>query len=67
MAALPDGYDGEFGPGLKAQIINLYHDLKMTELNIQKFLKSAGVSIRLKTKTRFTKKKKQLSKRGFFP
>jgi len=45
LAPLPNGYVGEFGPTIKALIISLYHDLKVTESNIHKFLTNHGTHI----------------------
>lgn len=45
IATLPEGYVGEFGPGIRALIISLYRDSKMTEPAIARFLKTFGVSI----------------------
>jgi hypothetical protein len=44
-AVLPKGYDGEFGPAIKALIISLYHDLKVTESNIHKLVTNHGIYI----------------------
>ena len=63
IATLPEGYVGEFGPGIRALIISLYRDSKMTEPAIARFLKTFGVSIANSTISRmmfFIKKKKTL-------
>jgi len=31
LAELPDGYEGEFGPGIKALVISLYYGSNMTQ------------------------------------
>jgi hypothetical protein len=53
MATLPAGYEGEFGPNIKALIISLYHKSKMTEPNIVEFLKDHEVVIGSSTISRF--------------
>ena len=45
LAPLPPGYDGEFGPKVKAMAIKLYFDSNMTERNILDLLKDAEVKI----------------------
>lgn len=45
IAKLPDGYQGEFGPGIRSLIINLYRDSGMTESAIARFFKTFGVQI----------------------
>jgi len=45
IAALPKGYDGEFGPGLKTWIVSLYHDSNMTEPALKRFLNTCGIII----------------------
>ena len=45
VAKLPDGYQGEFGPGIRSLVINLYRDAGMTEPAIARFFKTWGVSI----------------------
>jgi hypothetical protein len=53
LAPLPDGYQGEFGPNIKALIISLHYDAKMTEPAIAAFLKTHGVFISGSTVSRF--------------
>ena len=44
IAPIPDEYKGsEFGPGVKALVITLYRDAGMTELVIERFLKTCGL------------------------
>ena len=46
IAPIPDEYKGsEFGPGVKALVITLYRDAGMTELAIERFLKTCGLQI----------------------
>jgi regulator of replication initiation timing len=45
LASLPAGYEGEFGPGLRALIITLYHASGMTEPKIIEFLSHFKISI----------------------
>jgi hypothetical protein len=46
IAPMPSEYQGgEFGPGLKALVITLYRDSGMTELAIERFLKTFGLQI----------------------
>jgi len=45
LAPLPPGYDGEFGPKVKAMAIKLYFDSNMTERNILDLLQDAEVKI----------------------
>ena len=44
-AKLPEGYLGEFGPGIRALIISLYHDSGMTEPALERFFKTVGLQI----------------------
>ena len=45
LAALPAGYQGQFGPGLRALVISLYYASAMTEPKIIEFLSHFGLSI----------------------
>lgn len=45
LAALPDGYTGQFGPGVIAQILSLAHASGMSEPKIKDFLSTIGISI----------------------
>ena len=46
IAPMPDEYQGgEFGPGVKSLVIALYRDFGMTELAIERFLKTFGIQI----------------------
>ncbi len=45
IADLPNGYEGEFGPRLKALVLELHHDNKMTERSIHRFLSTHGIKI----------------------
>lgn len=45
LAPLPAGYQGQFGPGLRALVITLYYGAEMTEPKIIEFLSHFGLSI----------------------
>lgn len=45
MAAMPAGYEGEFGPGLKSLVLAFYHGSGMTEPKIGEFLEQFGTVI----------------------
>jgi hypothetical protein len=45
QAPLPQGYDGQFGPGVKALIPALYFGMGSTEPKIREFLTNAGIQI----------------------
>ena len=45
LAPLPPGYDGEFGPAIKALAIKLYFDSNMTERNILDLFQDAEIHI----------------------
>lgn len=45
MAPMPPGYEGEFGPGLKALVLALYHGSGMTEPKISEFLEQFDIVI----------------------
>jgi hypothetical protein len=45
LAALPAGYSGQFGPGVSAEILALYHASGMSEPKIKDFLSTIGISI----------------------
>ena len=45
MAALPAGYRGEFGPGLRSLVVSLYYAAEMTEPKIVEFLENMGILI----------------------
>ena len=42
---MPGGYEGEFGLGVRALVLTLYHASGMTEPKIQEFLEYVGTSI----------------------
>ncbi len=44
LASLPFGYDGEFGPGVKALVMSLYYGGNMTQGKLLEFLEDIGVS-----------------------
>jgi len=45
IAALPAGYAGQFGPGVSAWILALYHGSGMSEPKIKELLHTVGISI----------------------
>ena len=45
MAELPDGYEGGFGPEIKALVINLYYGGNMTQSKLLEFLGDIGIFI----------------------
>lgn len=45
LAELPDGYEGEFGPGIKALVISLYYGGNMTQGKLLEFLEDIGISM----------------------
>jgi len=45
LAPLPSGYDGEFGPAIKALAIKLYFDSNITQRNILDLLQDAEINI----------------------
>ena len=42
---LPPGSEGQFGPGVKSLVINLYYGGNMTQSKLGEFLKDIGISI----------------------
>ncbi|MEM7578862.1 MAG: transposase [Cyanobacteria bacterium P01_A01_bin.80] len=45
LAPLPTGYEGEFGPGIKALVMSLYYGGNMTQGKIKEFLENIGITI----------------------
>lgn len=45
LAALPAGYVGTFGPGIRSLVLTLYYGSEMTEPKIIEFLQNLGVHI----------------------
>jgi len=45
LAPLPAGYEGQFGPRLKAWVVVFTYALNVTEAKVRDFLQTAGVSI----------------------
>ena len=43
LASLPQGYDGEFGPGIKALVMSLYYGGNMTQGKLLEFLEDIGI------------------------
>ena len=52
LGKLPDGYKGEFGPGVRSLVITLYRDSGMTEPAITRFFKTFGIKIAKSTISR---------------
>ena len=51
-ASLPDGYYGEFGPGIRTLVLTLYRDSGMTQPAIERFLVTFGIEISSSTISR---------------
>lgn len=72
IAPLPAGYRGEFGPNIKALIIDLHHNGKMTESSIHAILTNQSIKISQATISRiltenleqFHKEKKDIVNAG---
>ena len=45
MGQVPKGYEGEFGPGVKAYVLSTYYESNMTESAIVKTLQTHGILI----------------------
>ncbi|MHC5763495.1 hypothetical protein [Nostoc sp.] len=45
LASIPAGYDGEFGPGIKALVMSLYYGGNMTQGKLLEFLENIGISM----------------------
>ena len=43
LAPLPTGYEGEFGPGIKALVMSLYYGGNMTQGKLLEFLENIGI------------------------
>ena len=72
LAELPCGYEGEFGPGIKALVISLYYGGNMTQGKLLEFLEDIGISISagylsnllIKNQTEFETEKNEVYKSG---
>lgn len=72
LAELPCGYEGEFGPGIKALVISLYYGGNMTQGKLLKFLEDIGISISagylsnllIKNQTEFESEKSEIYASG---
>ena len=72
LAKLPEGYDGEFGPGIKALVLTLYFDANISEAKILDLLHNAGIVISagkvsnllIKKQERFHEEKKVVYEAG---
>lgn len=45
LAEMPQGYDGQFGPGIKALVLTLYFGMGTSEPKILEFLRNIGIQI----------------------
>ena len=45
LAALPQGYEGQFGPGVKALTLTMYFGMQASEPKILEFFRNVGVQI----------------------
>jgi len=45
LASLPQGYSGQFGPGIKSLVLVLYFGAQMSEPKVAELLRSVGVQI----------------------
>jgi hypothetical protein len=45
LAELPQGYAGEFGPGIKASVLVWYHGMNSSEPKILEFLQQVGIHL----------------------
>jgi len=52
LASLPEGYQGEFGPGIRSLVITLYRDSGMTQPAIRRLLKTFNIRISKSTISR---------------
>jgi hypothetical protein len=52
IASLPDGYYGEFGPGIRTLVLTLYRDSGMTQPAIERFLATFSIEISSSTISR---------------
>lgn len=52
IAPLPPGYQGEYGPNIKALILDMHHNSKTTESAIHRFLQNHDVLISIATISR---------------
>lgn len=52
VAPLPPGYQGEYGPGIKALVLDMHHNSKTTESAIHRFLMNHEIDISTATISR---------------
>ena len=45
LASLPQGYNGQFGPGIKSLVLVFYYGARMSEPKVAELLRSVGVQI----------------------
>jgi hypothetical protein len=72
LGEVPRGYEGKFGPGIKALAITFYYAANMSEPKIIEFLTNAGISIStgelsnllIKEKAEFHQEKEEVYKAG---
>ncbi len=60
IADLPEGYDGEFGPGIKALVVSLYHNSNMTQPALKDFFTTCGIIISKTTISRMLTDKHEM-------
>jgi hypothetical protein len=45
LASLPEGYHGQFGPGVKSLVLALYYGAQMSEPKVAELLRNVGIQI----------------------
>jgi hypothetical protein len=45
LASLPEGYHGQFGPGIKSLVLALYYGARMSEPKVAELLRNVGIAI----------------------
>src|SRR6266481_8501010 len=45
LASLPEGYHGQFGPGVKSLVLALYYGAQMSEPKVAELLRNGGIAI----------------------
>ena len=72
LAELPTGYEGEFGPGIKALVISLYYGGNMTQSKLLEFLENLGIcmstghlsNLLIKNHQEFEREKEEICEAG---
>ena len=65
LAELPFGYNGEFGPGIKALVMSLYYGGNMTQGKLLEFLEDIGISMSAGTISNFLIKNQEVFEAEF--